>query len=169
MLVEGIDDDHISCYGFPTVNRFALPAVEPGGELVRSMIYRVPVDDTSTLLYFVRFYPSDKRSFQTFRRETKFGEYEPLANDWWGIDVNDQDRMVVEQQGVIANRPNEHIGKSDGGIIMMRQMMRDSLAAVQEGRDPLCIIRDPAKQVIDFPQKSEHMHQRQTDPNYAIG
>ena len=58
--------------------------------------------------------------------------------------------MVVEQQGVIANRPNEHIGKSDGGIIMMRQMMRDSLAAVQEGRDPLCIIRDPSRQVIDW-------------------
>ena len=38
--------------------------------------------------------------------------------------------MVVQQQGVIANRPNVHIGTSDGGIIMMRQMMRDSLAAI---------------------------------------
>jgi hypothetical protein len=34
--------------GFPLVNRFALPPVEESGELVRSMIYRVPVDDLST-------------------------------------------------------------------------------------------------------------------------
>jgi 5,5'-dehydrodivanillate O-demethylase len=28
MLIEGIDDTHISCYGFPTVNRFALPPID---------------------------------------------------------------------------------------------------------------------------------------------
>lgn len=169
MLIEGIDDTHISCFGFPTVNRFALPAVDPSGELVRSMIYRVPVDDASTLLYFVRFYPSDKRSFHSSRRAVKLGEYAPLANDWWGIDVNDQDRMVVEQQGVIADRPNEHLGVSDGGIIAMRQMMRESLAAVAQGKDPLCVIRDPAKRAVDFPQKSSMMEQKQADPNYGLG
>jgi 5,5'-dehydrodivanillate O-demethylase len=169
MLIEGINDTHISCYGFPTVNRFALPPVVPNGELVRSMIYRVPADDASTLLYFVRFYPADKRAFYTSRREVKLGEYTPLANDWWGIDVNDQDRMVVEQQGVIADRPNEHLGVSDGGIIAMRQMMRESLAAVAEGKDPLCIIRDTAQQLVDFPQKSSMMEQRQVDPNYGLG
>jgi 5,5'-dehydrodivanillate O-demethylase len=169
MLIEGITDTHISCYGFPTVNRFALPPVDPNGELVRSMIYRVPADDASTLLYFVRFYPSDKRSFHSSRRLVKLGEYAPLANDWWGIDVNDQDRMVVEQQGVVADRPNEHLGVSDGGIIAMRQMMRESLAAVEHGKDPLCIIRDPADRMVDFPQKSSMMEQRQADPNYGLG
>src|SRR6202040_419437 len=99
MLIEGIADTHISCYGFPTVNRFALPPVDPNGELVRSIIYRVPVDDVSTLLYFVRFWPSDEHAVRTTRREVKLGEYAPLAADWWGIHVMDQDRMVVEQQG----------------------------------------------------------------------
>jgi 5,5'-dehydrodivanillate O-demethylase len=169
MLIDGIEDTHRSCFGFPTVNRFALPAVEPGGELVRSMIYRVPADDASTLLYFVRFYPSDKRSFHTSRREVKLGEYKPLATDWWGIDVNDQDRMAVEQQGVIADRPNEHLGVSDGGIILMRQMMRKSLAAVAEGRDPLCLIRDPAMRVVNFQQQSTMMKERQVDADYALG
>ena len=55
---ESDEDTHISCYGFPTVNRFSVPPVDPNGELVRSMIYRVPVDDSSTMLYFVRFYPN---------------------------------------------------------------------------------------------------------------
>jgi 5,5'-dehydrodivanillate O-demethylase oxygenase subunit len=169
MLVEGIDDTHISCYGFPTINRFALPPVDPSGELVRSMIYRVPADDVSTLLYFIRFYPSDKRSFHTSKREVKLGEYKPLANDWWGIDVNDQDRMAVEQQGVIADRPNEHLGTSDGGIVLMRRMMRESLALIEEGKDPLYIIRDPAKQRVDFPQKSSMMAQKQGDADYTLG
>jgi 5,5'-dehydrodivanillate O-demethylase len=168
MLVEGIDDTHISCWGFPVVNRFALPPVEPGGELVRSMIYRAPVDDTSTLLYFVRFYPSEKHILQTDRRESQLGVYDPLEKDWWGIDVNDQDRMVVEQQGVVANRPNEHIGASDGGIILARQMMREAMAAVEAGEDPPAIIRDPARQVVNFPQKSSMMAQRQEDVSYAL-
>jgi 5,5'-dehydrodivanillate O-demethylase oxygenase subunit len=169
MLVDGIEDTHISCYGFPTVNRFALPPVDPNGELVRSMIYRVPADDAVTLLYFVRFYPSERRSLLTSKRDVKLGEYAPLANDWWGINVNDQDRMAVEQQGVIADRPNEHLGVSDGGIIAMRQMMREALAAVEAGKDPLCIIRDPALQNVDFPQKSTMMAQKQDDADYTAG
>ncbi len=169
MLVEGIEDTHISCYGFPTVNRFSLPPVDPSGELVRSMIYRVPADDASTLLYFIRFYPSPKRSFHTSKREVKLGEYTPLEGDWWGINVNDQDRMAVEQQGVIADRPNEHLGVSDGGIILMRQMMRESLAAIQQGKDPLCVIRDPAQQIVDFPQKSSMMAAKQADADYTLG
>jgi 5,5'-dehydrodivanillate O-demethylase len=169
MLIDGIDDTHISCYGFPTINRFALPPVDKSGELVRSMIFRVPVDDASTLNYFVRFYPSDKRVLNTSKVEVKLGEYTPLATDWWGINVNDQDRMAVEQQGVIADRPNEHLGVSDGGIILMRQMMRDSLAAIREGRDPLCIIRDPAQQLVDFPQKSSMMAAKQADADYTLG
>jgi 5,5'-dehydrodivanillate O-demethylase len=169
MLIEGIDDTHISCYGYPTVNRFALPAIDKNGELVRSLIWRVPVDDASTLLYFVRFYPSDKRTRTVSRTEKKLGVYTPLEKDWWGIDINDQDRMAVEQQGVIADRPNEHLGVSDGGIIAMRQMMRESLAAVAEGKDPLCIVRDPTKQNIDFPQKSSMMEAKREDVGYALG
>ena len=172
MRMDGINDDddtHMSCYGFPTVNRFNVSPVTPGGEQVRSVLYRVPVDDASTLLYFVRFYPSDKRSFSITKRMDKLGEYKQLESDWWGIDVSDQDRMAIEQQGIIADRPNEHLGASDGGIILMRKMMRDSLAAIKEGKDPLCIIRDPAKQEVNFRQKSTLMDDRRAGPNYAGG
>jgi len=77
--------------------------------------------------------------------------------------------MAVEQQGVIADRPNEHLGVSDGGIIQMRQMMRESIAAVAAGKDPLCVIRDPAQQKIVFPQKSTMMEQRSKDADYTLG
>ena len=171
MEIEGYDETHTSCYGFPTVNRFTGVAVEKGGPLVSSMIFRVPCDDAKTLLYFMRFYPSDEHSFRTVRRDTVYGEYAKLESDWWGINANDQDRMAVEQQGVIADRPNEHLGASDGGIILMRRMMRVSLAAVAEGKDPLCIIRDPARQNVDFAQYAPMAGERQDEPavNYNLG
>jgi 5,5'-dehydrodivanillate O-demethylase oxygenase subunit len=162
---EGVAEPHISCYGFPNVNRFTANAVEKGGELVRSMIYRVPIDDTTTLLYFIRYYPSEKRSLTTHRRDNKLGDYAPLATDWWGINFNDQDRMAAEQQGAIADRANEHLGVSDRGIILMRQMLSESLAAIAEGNDPYCVIRDPAKQNVDFAQKPTLAGNNPGDPN----
>jgi 5,5'-dehydrodivanillate O-demethylase len=167
MTVEGIDDTHISCYAFPNANRFAAPPSEKGGELIRSMIFRVPMNDESTMQFYIRFFPSDKRSMTTQRKEEKLGVYRQLADDWWGIDVGDQDRMAVEQQGTIADRPNEHLGVSDGGIILQRKMLRESLDAIAQGQDPLCVIRDPAKQKIIFPQKSSMMSERQDHLNYG--
>jgi 5,5'-dehydrodivanillate O-demethylase len=169
MLVDGVsaDDTHISCYAFPTVNRFNLPPITPGGALVHGLLYRVPVDDESVLLYFLRFVPAEKRSFQlTIRHDTR-DEYKHSDADWWGLDLSDQDRMAVEQQGVVADRPNEHLGVSDGGIILMRKMMRESLAAVANGDDPLCIIRDPARQAVEFRQQASLMQQRQDGVAYA--
>lgn len=168
MRIEGIDDTHRSCYGYPTVNRFTLPPVEANGELVRAMIYRVPIDDVSIRQYFVRFYPSATHSFRARTRDPQPGVYAPLESDWWGIDVFDQDRMAIEQQGVIADRSKERLGASDGGIILMRQMMRESLAAIEAGRDPLCVIRDPAKQIVAFEQRSTMLQERSPDADYSM-
>jgi 5,5'-dehydrodivanillate O-demethylase oxygenase subunit len=169
MKVDGIEDTHVSCYGFPTVNRFTLPPIDKSGEHVRGMIMRVPENDVSTLLYFVRFYPSDKHVVNSSFRDVSYGEYTPLESDWWGINVNDQDRMAVEQQGVVADRSNEHLAVSDGGIIEMRKMMREALAAVAAGKDPLCVIRDPAKQNVDFQQSAGSFQDKQEDVGYALG
>ena len=170
MNIEGVDDAHVSCYAFPTVNRFSLPPIEKSrGQLVRAMIFRVPIDDGSTRIYLMRFYPSDERAVRAHENKVKAGEYATLEKDWWGIDIGDQDRMAVEQQGVIADRQNEHLGVSDRGIVQMRRMMRESLSAIEEGKDPLCIIRDPEQQVIDFPQKSEMLKERQEGVGYEKG
>jgi 5,5'-dehydrodivanillate O-demethylase oxygenase subunit len=172
MVIGDSNDDadtHISCYAFPTINRFNVSPVEPGGAQVRNVLYRVPEDESSTLLYFVRFYPSEKRAFNVSVRKDPPGEYKKLESDWWGIDVSDQDRMAIEQQGIIADRPNEHLGVSDGGIILMRKMMRDSLDAVAAGKDPLCIIRDPAQANVDFNQKATLMDERREEGEYAGG
>jgi 5,5'-dehydrodivanillate O-demethylase len=169
MDIEGIDDTHTSCWAFPNVNRFAGPPVEEDGDIVHSMIYRIPMDDEQTMQFFVRFYKSDKRSFNTVRHAAKLGEYRKLDSDWWGIDVSDQDRMAVEQQGVIADRANEHLGASDGGIILQRKIFRDALADIAAGRDPLGVIRDPAKQYVELAFKSDMMKARTEGAHYGAG
>ena len=53
----------------------------------------------------------------------------------------------------------------------MRQMMREALAAVAAGKDPIGVIRDPAQQNVDFPQKSDMLRHKQEDAevNYTAG
>jgi 5,5'-dehydrodivanillate O-demethylase len=169
LLIDGVPDSHISCYAFPNVNRFSGPPVEEGGSIVNSMIWRVPMDDESVMQYFLRFYASTKKSFKSIRSHAELGRYKPLAEDWWGIDVSDQDRMATEQQGIFADRENEHLGVSDGGIILLRKLIREAMALIDAGKDPLGIIRDPARQRIHFPHKSPAMAQRTAGVTYGAG
>ncbi|HEY3917177.1 MAG TPA: Rieske 2Fe-2S domain-containing protein [Stellaceae bacterium] len=170
LLIDGVPDSHISCYAFPNVNRFSGPPVEEDGSIVNSMIWRVPMDDESVMQYFLRFYSSKtKKNFKSLRSHAELGKYKPLAEDWWGIDVSDQDRMAVEQQGLRADRENEHLGVSDGGIILMRKLIRESMASIEAGEDPLGVIRDPAKHHIHFPHKSPAMAQRSEGVAYGMG
>jgi 5,5'-dehydrodivanillate O-demethylase len=53
------------------------------------------------------------------------------------------DGMAWETQGAIYDRSTEHLGVSDYGIVMLRQMLFDAMAAVERGDDPLGIVRDP--------------------------
>ena len=69
----------------------------------------------------------------------------------WGLDTHGQDRVAQESQGLIADRTTEHLASSDQGIIMMRKMVRDSIDAVRQGKDPIGVIRDPNEnQLITF-------------------
>mgnify|MGYP003580396948 CR=1 FL=1 len=78
-------------------------------------------------------------------------------------------KSETEQQGIIADRPNEHLGQSDGGIILQRKIFREALADIAAGRDPLAIIRDPAKQYVELAFKSDMMKERVADAHYAAG
>jgi hypothetical protein len=58
---------------------------------------------------------------------------------------------------------------SDGGIIEMRKMMRESLAAIAAGQDPLCVIRDAAQQKVDFQRNAGAFQDKREDVGYALG
>jgi 5,5'-dehydrodivanillate O-demethylase oxygenase subunit len=164
MQIEGIDLTHISCYVFPTFNRFTLDPID--GELVQAFIYRVPVDDEHTMVWQVRFRPNTAPVLKTLGfRATQLGVYNPLESDWWGIDFSDQDRMAIEQQGTIMNRQSERLGASDRGIVLLRQMMQENVAAVEAGRDPFGVRRGADQDtIIGFPAQCDMFGEPEPEP-----
>jgi 5,5'-dehydrodivanillate O-demethylase len=43
----------------------------------------------------------------------------------------------------MSDRPNEHLGRSDRGVAMVRQRLLEEMERVQRGEDPKATVRDP--------------------------
>jgi 5,5'-dehydrodivanillate O-demethylase len=146
--VEGVSRPRISHFIFPSHVRHSAARV---GENPRQVIrFRVPTDDFTTTTYWIDFYPHiDGQPIQPVLLKTQGfkrsepGVYKRVQDGWWNLDTHEQDRVAQESQGVIADRTKEHLASSDQGIILLRKMIKDSIHAVREGRDPLGVIRDP--------------------------
>jgi 5,5'-dehydrodivanillate O-demethylase len=66
--------------------------------------------------------------------------------DWAQLDFTaGQDIVMWCTQGDITDRSQENLGRSDKGLILYRQLLRDNLEKVQRGEDPMNVIRDPEK------------------------
>src|SRR4029453_111112 len=90
---------------------------------------RVPIDDTHTMIWDVRFVPTpdgrivedeepEVRPFRPFKDPVD-GQY-PTARVRMD-EVPAQDYMAWESQGPIANRPVERLGTSARGVVMYRE------------------------------------------------
>jgi len=111
------------------------------------MRLRVPIDDTLTYSFWIRFHPlADGKFTQENRGFTgkQPGVYPREEDGYWNIPSNEQDRVAQETQGVIADRTIEHLAESDRGIVMLRRKLREDIDAVAAGRDPACVTRNPA-------------------------
>lgn len=106
---------------------------------------RVPIDDTNTL--HIRYETAPLKDGEEpqdtvpaydlpYRRED--GSY-ILDTGAFG-----QDMMAWVVQGPIAPRHLEHLGVSDRGIIIYRNVLSDAIDAVERGDDPPGLITDPA-------------------------
>jgi 5,5'-dehydrodivanillate O-demethylase len=114
---------------------------------------RVPMDDTHTKVYFVRFFPSERG--ELIENDDPPVEYikayknppdalHPYAK--FRMDaVQAQDHMAWETQGPVADRTRERLATTDRGIIMLREVMFREMKKVRSGQDPKGVIRDPAK------------------------
>jgi len=111
------------------------------------MRLRVPIDDTLTYSFWIRFHPLTDGKFeqQTLGFTGKQpGVYPREEDGYWNIPSMEQDRVAQETQGVITDRTIEHLAESDRGIVMLRRRLREDIDAVAAGRDPACVTRDPA-------------------------
>jgi 5,5'-dehydrodivanillate O-demethylase oxygenase subunit len=115
-----------------------------------NMHFRTPVDDENTQIFHVRFNPTGDGSIVE-GREDPLAEFVCTKNEAGEFHMENfpsQDQMAWETQGPVANRPDEHLGESDRGIILFRKLLRDQIRAVQNGEDPLGINRDPQKDEV---------------------
>jgi len=121
-----------------------------------AMHFRMPIDDAHTEIFWAGFMrEEDARRFRmdpSLDRDTPFslknaeGEY---AMD----SFFSQDTMAWETQGAVWDRSREHPGMSDRGIVLYRQMLKEQIGIVQQGGEPMALVRDPEQnRIIEVPE-----------------
>jgi Rieske oxygenase family protein len=82
--------------------------------------------------------------------------------------LDGQDMMAWVTQGGVAQRDKEHLGQSDIGVILYREMLREQMERVERGEEPSVeIYRDLAQNVrIDLP--CEGMRSSKFYPGYSM-
>ena len=122
---------------------------------------RVPIDDEHSLVYFIGYHPERPLT----KTETDYydsgatgnprlvpGTFLPVANkendyqidrerqrtqNYTGVwSSADQDLMVQESLGPIADRSIEHLGTSDVAVIALRRMLLRMARDIREGTEP---------------------------------
>jgi len=133
------DDDDDWKIGHPLMFPYGMRV---GGQWIDQMQLRVPIDDTHTWkLFYTLHHPEGG----TWERQDRPAVYEfpwkredgTLITDY----VEGQDVMAWVSQGEIVDRTQEHLGRSDAGVAMLRKMFKENMQRVEEGKDPLGTIR----------------------------
>ncbi len=115
---------------------------------------RVPIDDTHTRIFSVRFdpgEPANDRDDPPYQFAKSYKNPPDALHPFTRFRMDmvlAQDFMAWETQGPIADRSKERLATSDRGIIMFREMMKREIEKVQRGEDPKGVIRDPAQDTI---------------------
>jgi 5,5'-dehydrodivanillate O-demethylase oxygenase subunit len=114
-----------------------------------SAIWKVPVDDYHTLHFSVVFTPYINGKAPELPQGLTFDITDELAVHRL------QDYQAIISQGQIYDRTMERIGSSDGGIILLRKIIREAIEAVQRGEDPKGVSRTAdANKILDFSDAS---------------
>lgn len=117
--------------------------------------WRVPIDDTNTLSvgWFFTRVPKDREPY--VQNSIPYW-YSPIADEktgrWITSHIMNQDFIGWVGQGAVTDRKREHLGRSDRGIIMMRQRFFRDLESLDGGGDPKAVVRDAeANRCIELP------------------
>ena len=116
--------------------------------------YKVPVDDTHTLHIVWNWdaVPAEQRPYKQERIPHWVAPItDPETGRWITSHVVNQDTVAWVGQGALTDRENEHFGRSDVGVVMLRNRLERDLEAIVEGRDPGGVIRDPEAALIQWP------------------
>lgn len=109
--------------------------------------WRVPIDDTSTLSvtwHFARV-PKEREPYVQGSIPYWYGPvWDKDSQRLITTHVMNQDFAAWIGQGRVTARHREHLGKSDRGVALLRKRFRQDLEAIEQGKDPKGLVRDPA-------------------------
>jgi 5,5'-dehydrodivanillate O-demethylase oxygenase subunit len=133
---------------FPTTLRHVAP-YENGKGHRHNLQIRVPVDDSHTQVFRVNFVPSNlEKSPPEMQVSFRYSQLKTGPRQYDMRMVSAQDSMAWETQGAIADRTEERLGIGDEGIILLRKLLKEQIEVVQQGLDPIGVMRDPQKNRI---------------------
>ncbi|MGH9115181.1 MAG: Rieske 2Fe-2S domain-containing protein, partial [Acidimicrobiales bacterium] len=120
-------------------------AVRVGGTIRNELQIRVPIDDTTTLHFNYATYvapPGVEAPSQD-----RIPCYEVPIVDANGRPILDyilaQDMVAWWSQGAVTDRTAERLASTDSALRRFRQLLEEQLAAVEAGRDPMNVFREP--------------------------
>jgi hypothetical protein len=153
-----------------------LPCIRLGQSGASSINWAVPVDDTTTHWFGVSFYPFDEsgnvpeealRKINSITPTDQGGPfYEGWAEDvghWWnhGHPLRQgpiwEDEVIMGSQGTperggIPDFEKWRLATSDRGVQLMHDLWREQVELVQQGLDPVGIVRgEEAEEIIPVP------------------
>ena len=146
-------------YGRMTSNDLA-ESMKERAVLPRGARYNVPIDDTHTMMIRVIWLPEGTPAHYTdplletpdWRQVAiePYHEYKRMQNQTqlgyeWPDAVSAQDATILDSMGPLSDRENEHLMPSDGGVVIIRKILRDAVATVQSGGDPKGTLRDATR------------------------
>ena len=138
-----------------------------GGGLWRhhTFQYRVPIDDTHTMHFWYHAYilpeGADVPAHLIDQIPPVYDvPYRDDDGEFLLQYIHAQDIMAWITQGPIADRTSEHLGSTDRGVAMLRNILKRELDKVARGEDPMGIIRDPDRNdMIVLPmEKNKNNH-----------
>lgn len=118
-----------------------------------TLIFVVPLDDEHTWFVEHRAWPLEKKG----EPQQTVPFYDVPGTDEHGqfriATANGQDHMVVVTAGAITDRRLEHLGATDAGLIMYRQLLLEQAQVAADGGEPINVRRSQARnRRIDLPK-----------------
>lgn len=127
-------------YMMPNVDQFAPTSSEPkeGMEFDPPFMtaWTVPVDDTHTMGFQLMYLRDEapragsSAQFTSDSVDRSYGDRQRQPGDY----------EAQESQRPIAVHAREHLATSDGGVILVRKLLREGIRAVQRGEDPRRVV-----------------------------
>jgi nitrite reductase/ring-hydroxylating ferredoxin subunit len=107
-------------------------------QLARVASWVVPIDDYNLKRMYLLF--NDQREPL---RPDLYGRASVWERPYEETQRNPGDNEMMTSQGPITIHASENLTPTDYGVIALRQLVRDGIRAVREGRDPAGVVRDP--------------------------